>query len=282
MKRKNKRHFVVGILFVSMLVVVGQMVWIHLKNSSLFKIKTVVVSDPSMQFIKASRLVNLKGKSIFALDLKPLTEKLQAQYPEIAQIKLLKRFPDQIAVATKRRVAFAQVRMRNKDITVDGQGVILSMGLSVSPLQDLPLIVGVDSQKAWASPGRQLQGQDIKTALTLIKVFRSNKYLSVYKILKIDVKNLSQIEFYMTDIDVRTNHATLSKKKDVEIRTTSIGIPFTEVSALKGIVDQNNLFDKIQMLSLMLSQAKLKLDEINYIDLRFKEPIIGKKMGNNK
>lgn len=256
MKRKSKgpsfnfaflSRFVVGVLVVFLLVVAGRMVWDHFKGSDLFKIKTIVVSDPSMQFIKASRLVNLKGKNIFALDLKPLTEKLQAQYPEIAEIKLLKRFPDQIAVATKRRVAFAQVRMRNKDITIDGQGVMLSVGLAAFPSQELPLIVGVDFQKTWPAPGRQLQGQELKTALTLIKAFRSNKYLSVYKILKIDVTNLSQIEFYMTD-------------------------------TLKVIVDQNNLFDKIQMLSLMLSQAKLKLDEINYIDLRFKEPIIGKKI----
>ena len=259
MKRKDKksvfsfallRYFVVGLLVVFLLTAAGQAVWTHLRSSDLFKIKTVVVSDPSMQFIKASRLVNLKGKSIFALDLKPLTQRLQAQYPEIAEIKLLKRFPDQIVVITKKRTAFAEVRIKNKEIIVDGQGVILSMGLPASP-PDLPLIVGINPEKTWSTPGRQLQGQDSKTALALIKTFRSNKYLSVYKILRIDVTNLSQIEFYLTD-------------------------------TLKVIVDQNNIFDKIQMLSLMLSQAKLKLEEVNYIDLRFKEPIIGRKMGNAK
>lgn len=253
MKRKNKTLFfnlaflrllVVGLVAAFLLLVAKEAVGRYLRNSALFKIKTVVVSDPSMQFIKASRLVNLKGKNIFALDLAPLTRRLQAQYPEIAEIKLLKRFPDQIAVITKKRTAFARVRMKNKDITIDGQGVILSVGSSGV---DLPLIVGMNPEKAGSLPGRQLQGQDIKTALILINAFRSNKYLSVYKILRIDVANLSQIEFYMTE-------------------------------TLKGIVDQNNILEKIQTLSVMLSQAKLKLDEINYIDLRFKEPIIGRKI----
>lgn len=260
MKRKNKKLFlnfaflrllVVGILAVFLLCAAGQTVWMHLRNSDLFKIKTVVVSDPGMQFIKASRLVNLKGKNIFALDLEALAQRLQAQYPEIAEIKLLKRFPDQIVVITKRRVAFAQARIRNKDITIDGQGVILSMGLSVSPSSEIPLIVGIDADKTWLAPGNQLRGQDIKIALALIKAFRSNKYLAVYKILKIDAANLSQVEFYLTD-------------------------------TLKVIVDQNNIPEKIQMLSWMLSQAKLKLEEINYIDLRFKEPIIGKKNENKE
>ena len=276
MKRKNKgpvfnfvllRYFVVGILVLFLLAAAGQAVWTHLRNSHLFKIKTVVVSDSGMQFIKASRLVNLKGRNIFALDLKPLTDRLQAQYPEIAEIKLLKRFPDQIVVMTKKRTAFARARIRNKDITIDAQGVILSLDSSVSS-PDLPWIAGIDLEKTWSVPGRQLQGQDIKTALALIKAFRLNKYLSVYKVLKIDVANLSQIEFYTV---FSKNHG--SPFIDGQISMTD---------TLKVIVDQNNIFEKIQMLSLMLSQAKLKLDEINYIDLRFKEPIIGKKMGNSK
>ena len=225
----------------------GQSFWKRLEYSDLFRIKTIVVSDPSMQFIKTSRLVNLKGRNIFSVDLNRLAQKLQNQYSEIADIKLRKRFPGQIVVVTKKRIPFAQIRIRNKAVIIDGEGVVLSYSSAGAFNQELVFISGISSEKSAPLAGAQLKGADLKASLELAKIFRENKYLSVYKILRIDFNSLSQIEFYLTD-------------------------------TFKVIVDQNNIREKIQVLSLMLSQAKLKLEEINYIDLRFKDPLIDPKV----
>ena len=223
----------------------------QIKNSELFRIKSIKVVDPSMQFIKSSRMINLKGRNIFAVDLNTLAARLQTEYPEIAEIRLLKRFPDQILIATKKRFPFALAQVKGKTVIIDSQGIILSPS-AINPAE-YPLVLGVAAEKLLVSPGIQLKGEDITTALNIIKTFRMNKYLSIYKILRIDVSNLSQIEFNLTE-------------------------------SLKVIMDQSNVPERIQLLSLMLSpQTKLQLDEVDYIDLRFQEPIthfIGKKTAN--
>src|SRR5207247_10389142 len=106
MKKKNKkpslvlivfRNLIVGILVLWRSIVAGGKVADSFKRSERFKIKTVVV-DPSLALIASNRLSALKGKSIFAVNLKNLERQLQLQYPEITQLKLIKRFPDQIEV----------------------------------------------------------------------------------------------------------------------------------------------------------------------------------------
>ena len=46
---------------------------------------------------------------------------------------------------------------------------------------------------------------------------------------------------------------------------------------LKIIVDRDNIPHKMKILELVLSQAKPDFEGVQYIDLRFKEPILGKK-----
>jgi hypothetical protein len=48
-------------------------------------------------------------------------------------------------------------------------------------------------------------------------------------------------------------------------------------SGLMIIMDGQNLVDKVHMLNLLLSQKQINLQRVNYIDLRFKEPVMGMK-----
>ena len=50
-----------------------------------------------------------------------------------------------------------------------------------------------------------------------------------------------------------------------------------KASNLKIIMDEDDLDHELKMLSLVLSQAKVDANNIKYIDMRFKEPILGKK-----
>ncbi len=218
------------------------------KGHDNFKIKGIVFA-PTLQPIKSVQLNNLKGKSIFDVNLDQLQRQLQMQHPELAQLRVMKRFPDQIFVSARKRLPFAQIKIKGKDVTLDSEGVVLSM--SIPPGKDLPVILTDGFENVPVFMGGQLKGTVIQTALTVIRIFRLNKYLSSYKIAQINVRHLSQIEFYLTD-------------------------------TLKVIIDQNSINYKLQMLSLILSKAKLNLEEVSYIDLRFKEPITGKKVSQNK
>jgi hypothetical protein len=48
------------------------------------------------------------------------------------------------------------------------------------------------------------------------------------------------------------------------------------------ILDDENPQDKIEMLQMMVSANKINLDQVKYIDLRFKEPIIANNVESDK
>ncbi len=250
-RKKNKkpllsfrllRNLTLSIFVIFLILVLYQSIMRELKASRHFKIREIVC-DPTLQFLKSSRLASLKGKSIFEVNLSALQKQLQNQYPEISQLKLSRRFPAQIRVSAQKRIPFATIEINHKNYTVDPEGIILSQSW-----RDLPVITGLKPRREIIFPGQILKGYDLQSALKVLKAFKTNKYLSATQILRIDVESLSQIEVY-------------------------IHIP----GELKILVDQNNIAQKIQMLSLLLSQAKLKLEDVHYIDLRFREPIIGRK-----
>lgn len=253
MKRKNKESIFVSIFKGLLIFVVilglfgfaGYKIVETVKYSHLFEINEIVI-DPSLAFIKSSKLAALEGKNIFEADLKGLQRQLQIQYPELSHLRLSKRFPDQILVSAKKRLAFAQSVIKGKDVTLDPDCVVLSVTQPITP--EYPLIVGVSDLET-PVPGVQMKSREAQAAVYLIRNFRTNKYLQTYKIQKVDVNNLSQIEFHLTD-------------------------------TLKIIVDQFDIEQKIQTLSLIISGAGLNLEEIDYIDLRFKEPLIRQKIAD--
>jgi len=251
-KRRNKKSFfsflffrnlAFGIFVALVIFVLYQRLTLQLKNSPRFKIREIVY-DPSLEFIQSGRLAALKGRSIFEVNLKALQKQLKNQHPELNDLKLSRQFPDRIRVSARKRIPFASVQIKNKDYLLDGEGVVLSN--TIASVHSVPVITGIKPTASVLMPGQILNTPDLRVALKVLKAFGMNKYLAVYRILRIDVENLSQIEFYLTD-------------------------------RLKIMIDQTAIAQKMQVLGFLLSRAKLKLEDVNYIDLRFKEPIIGKK-----
>ena len=82
--------------------------------------------------------------------------------------------------------------------------------------------------------------------LKIIKLFKANSGLASYSIRDVNIESLSKIYF------------TLSNKLDV-------------------VIDKDKIAQKIRVLGIVLAQDRLDLKDVKYIDLRFKEPVIGKK-----
>lgn len=213
------------------------------RHADFFKIQSVVI-DSSLQFINKRDLRRLMGKNIFTVDLKTTQRRLRKKYPEASKLKIVKRFPNQISISAKQRLPFAQIQIQSRTVTLDEEGIMLF--LDEKRDNKLPLIAGVNTGNSKLIRGLPLKGLHIWLALKIIKLFETNESLSSYLIEEINMKNLSKI------------YLTLSNN-------------------LQIIIDRDRIARKIRVLGIVLSQGQLSLKDVKYVDLRFKEPIIGKK-----
>ena len=212
-------------------------------NTEYFKIKSVV-PDPSLAFINKRDISKFIGQNIFFVDLKEAQTRLSFKYPQVAELNITKQFPSQITISAKNRAPFAQTELGNKIITLDDKGMILSSTSDLNP--QLPFISDLMSPAGTVSVGQPLRGRDITIALQLIAAFDHDLGLKNYQIKKIDAENLSKIQVILDN--------------DILI-----------------FFDQDEIDEQVRMLSVLFSQGQLDIATIKYIDLRFKEPILGKK-----
>ena len=250
-KRNNKKEpfpvviVTYGLIFLfsafSLFFVVNQGV-MFFKNSELFVIKEIV-KDPSLPPLDAEFLDRLKGRSIFSVDLRMVEQRLQGQNPQVDQLRVLRKFPDRIYVVAKAREPFALVLFHGREVVVDEEGFALN-GKTVAS-SPLPLIVGLNPAHG-VIPGRQVESSEMRVALDILKRYQANPHLNAYEVVSIDVTNLSKMMF-------------------------------TLAGDLKIIFDPDQVTQKLQTLEFILTEGNLKREEIAYIDLRFKEPVLGKK-----
>ena len=215
-------------------------VFLHAK---IFSVKSVSV-DPSLSFISKRDYNKFIGTNIFEIDLAKNNKRLSYKYPQIDGLKVVRRFPDRILLVARQRMPFAQIKLEDKVLTIDDRGVLLS---TTSKLNDkLPNISGVAIGSINTILGKKVVHRNVKTALMIINRFTEAKTLSSYEIAEIDVSTLSKIE-----IELSNGLIIFLGKEDIGY--------------------------KISVLNLLISQHKFTSRNTKYIDLRFKEPVIGKK-----
>jgi len=233
----------IGILIIGFGFIVINRTQYLFSHADYFKVRSVTI-DPSLQFINKRDFRGLMGKNIFTVDLKTVQRKLNFKYPQTSQLKVIKRFPNQISVLAKQRVPFVQLQIKNQTVVLDKEAVILS--LKEGRDKNIPNIVGAKIINPKLVLGAPLRGSDIWLTLKIIKLFKANSGLASYSIRDVNVESLSKIYF------------TLSNKLDV-------------------VIDKDKIAQKFRVLSVVLAQDRLDLKDVKYIDLRFKEPVIGKK-----
>ncbi|MBF0521668.1 MAG: cell division protein FtsQ/DivIB [Candidatus Omnitrophica bacterium] len=213
-----------------------------LVQSDYFKVKVITI-DPSLQSITKRDLRNVLGKSIVFVNLQEVESDLLKKYPAVSALQVEKHFPNQISIKAKRRFPLVQVRTGRGSFLLDNSGVV--MGIAPVPNKGLPVLLG------WDFNGRLVLGKAVNTAKTQLALriagaFTLHKSLASYKMDSISVENPARICLNLTN-------------------------------GLQVIVDEDKLEEKIELLGLMLSQGNLNLNRIKYIDLRFKEPVLGTK-----
>ena len=247
-KRQEKLQPLVKVIVIGLtFLFLGLIAWKKGKDfllaSSYFQIRSIVV-EPSNQFLDQNDLTKILGKNIFTIDLQDLERKLSLKYPQMYQVRILRRFPNQIAILTRKRNPLVQIGFRNKYFVVDDKGVVIAMSLSPHP--SYPFLEGFKIGNKKLLVGTSIRNHHFDMATKIIKAYYKNSVLANYKVFKIDVVNLSQIDLYLSN-------------------------------TLRVILDGENLDRKMDMLALILSQRQLNLSRVKYIDLRFNEPAIGEK-----
>ncbi len=218
-----------------------------LKSSPLFEVKDVMI-DRSIQFIDLRALKDLKGTNIFRVDINKIDRQIAERYPYIAQLRVVRQLPDRILILAKKREPLMQIYYKKKYLLLDTEGVALYYTLQPALL---PQVYGIPLERSWLFLGGHLRGQELSKVVDILNMFKASPYLRRWRIHAVQAGNLSKI-----DLLVGEN--------------------------MHVILDQDDTQDKIELLQMLISANRINLDQVKYIDLRFKEPVIANNVENTK
>ncbi len=237
------------LIFIVSLILISLVVYKYcIKNFAYFTVTEIMV-DPTLGLGEERELKKIKGKNIFTVNLREIYAKLLPRYPYVADLKVIKRYPNQIVITGKKRVALARAVIQGRTITIDESGVVLP-DRPAKPNEILPLIYGVAHPQEMFGSGLHLEGPEVDAALKIIQAFQGNRALLPYPIVDMHVEDISKIVLRL-------------------------------VNNLHIIIDSQNISEKIGSLGIVLSREKMNPAEIQYLDLRFGEPVVKKRVGND-
>lgn len=248
----GKPLFISLIILLALCFVIGY-IWRILTTSEYFQVKDIISKEDSRV-----DLSYLKGKNIFNLDLSKESLNIIKVCPDCSRIRLARILPNRIYVEFVKRKPVAFIRLNNY-LAVDEWGVVFYA--SVKPDEsDLPIILGLESKITGPKSGKRYEFKELLVALDILKEARRNPLLRECKISKIDVSDIDNIAIQMPF--PQKSASTLSPK-------ASIKSDFLVVK-----ISQGNISEKIVIMAGLINQEKQNLEDIKYIDLRFREPVI--------
>ncbi|MBF0504713.1 MAG: FtsQ-type POTRA domain-containing protein [Candidatus Omnitrophica bacterium] len=245
-KKSGVNISMISVLRVIVFLIIGYVVFSgyvlaldFLTNSPLFEVKDVMI-DRSIQFIDLRVLKQLKGSNIFKVDIKKIDRQISQEYPYISQLRVVRQLPDRIMILAKKREPLLQIYFKGRFLLVDREGVALyySAGSAV-----LPQVQGIPLERTRVVLGTHIRSKELKAAVDILNMFGLSVNLKRWKIMSMEVGNLSKIDLAFGD------------NKHV-------------------ILDQDDTKDKIDLLQMLIAGNKIDLNKVKYIDLRFKEPVI--------
>lgn len=255
--RKQKFNLPVKIIIIFAIIslafsfVIGY-IWKELAASEFFSIKQVIVRNSDISFDY------LKGRNIFSLDLNGQSRMVSFACPDCLKVRFSRVFPNCIFVDFLKRKPLALVKFY-KNFVVDEQGVLFYPE-SAAEEADLPVIYGLETKIFAPKPGVKYKRSELDLALTILKEFKADKAFRGFTLKRIDVADLRSAGFFVLlpkQVADYTKPAPLAEWMGFEVRT-----------------GEANIREKMMILGGLVMQARKEWGNINYIDLRFKEPVI--------
>jgi len=239
--RRNKiiQNIIVVILILFAVFFCGERALWFFENAEIFTVKDIQ-KEPAVQFVRSKTLDQIIGKNIFSVNLRSIQSRLQRQFPEVDKLRISRKFPDTIYLSARKREPFAVLMSNQHEILLDREGYVLSF--DTIPSSRYPLILGFSGQTKFIL-GRPLRSQQVHLALRIIGEVRAQEEVFDWQLSQIEISNLSQIVLLFSN-------------------------------DLKIIFDRDNIPEKVRTLAVLIKQGNLNYRDINYIDLRLKDPII--------
>jgi len=244
MLKKMVNVFVAAIL----LFVVFLLAKAFLYRSDYFRLRAVETRNSFLDqrtifSINNQLLTTYKNRNVFSINLKNIAESLKRSYPDAKEVAVRVVLPDRLAVDLKFRRPVAMVR-NGKYYAIDEEGFVLP-SVDVTPLKDLPVIEGVDIRYE-EKRGKKSSSVNLRLALELLKNIKEARFLAGYGVRGINASDAENLSFYL--------------KSGVEIK-----------------IGPENFKERLDILGKTLKDPRILIDKIKYIDLRFKDVIIGPK-----
>ena len=214
-------------------------------KSRYFIVQNVIMigKEPNSSINYAELEKMIKGENIFKVNSDKVRSYMLNNYRELLDLRFKKAFPDSIIATIILRKPAAELYQR-RYYPIDKDGVILS-DVKDCPDGRLPIIKGVRFNPE-KEIGKITDSKRVKGALLLVDELNKSGVLKNHTLVEIDVASLRNIIFFLED--------------GMEVK-----------------IGRDHFTARLKNLKEILSDPKLKPADIRYIDLRFKEPVIGPK-----
>ena len=224
-----------------------------------FKIKNIVVKEG-----KALDFSYLKGRNIFTLNLEQESRRILQAYPYYKKVRLVRVMPNMLFVDCARRSPLACVDAGRR-LYVDENNVVYSLPAQ-NPVPQVPVIVGLERKIGMPRNSRNNGTQDLSYVLSIIQ--EAKVALNAQTIQRIDMSQKGQASLFIPFKNADILRETQRKNLRAVPEGLEVKIGFDDIKS------------KIKILSELLKQASDELYNIQYIDLRFKEPVIKPRQKN--
>ncbi len=231
------------ILRIAVIFVLIAAIYLFLGNSRYFKLDTIEVIDKShATALKAGDLLSIyKGRNIFGIDIDSLSSQIKRDIPTIKHAIVKRVLPNKLEIDIIPRIPIAKIKSHGY-FPIDRTGMVLSPEIKTGKL---PIIIGFS---IWLNPkvGTKLENPQVRNAFLLIDALEENAVLSDYAVSAIDVSNYKNLSFYL--------------ENGIEVK-----------------IGSEDFLDRLNRLKTTFAKPELDKENIKYIDLRFKDVVIGPK-----
>ena len=248
LKEKILKKIIIGLVIVLFFIISLVLAKAFLYRSDYFRLRAVETKDVSTRQNISSPangelLKSYKDRNIFDINIKGIAQSLETLYPDAKDIIVRRVLPDKIVIDLSFRKPVALVG-DTKYRPVDEEGFVLT-NADARSMKGLPVITGVDIKNEAKQGKRGHEYRNLKTALDLLKEISKSRF---------PTDNIDTID--AGDV----NNMTLHLKDGLEVR-----------------IGCENFKERLNRFKKMMRDPRLVVDRIKYVDLRFKDAVIGPK-----
>jgi cell division septal protein FtsQ len=218
------------------LLMAGWALWDHARRTDAFRITQVLLPSDSSLTLREPIL----NTNLWDLDIHALARELKQQQPWLKEVRVIRQLPNAIRVEAIPRIPLAQVRA-GRCHPVDQEGFLLPPGSGVAS-EDLVRFSGTGPA---LSIGKANTDERLLLALRILQKLRRNPVLVSRRLTEINVADPQQIRFVVDG--------------ELEVRCGS----------------EPELDAHLSRLRASLRAVSQQPMSVRYIDLRFKEPVVG-------